>query len=107
MKKPVSKATIRSEIEQQIDDYLNKGGKVDEIDRGISGHQASAGPIKPDKSLFQQPKATRTYVPEVIAAIDARRKVKHPAAKSSSRQPRKKIIYDDFGEPLRWAWVDD
>jgi hypothetical protein len=50
-------------------------------------------------------------VPEVVAAIEARRKDKMSGKPQRKRsrlpQPRRKIIYDDFGEPVRRIWVDD
>ncbi|MGK0500636.1 MAG: hypothetical protein ACJAYG_002289 [Oceanicoccus sp.] len=107
MKRPISKANIRDEIDQQIADYIDNGGKVDEIQRGLSGRDDSSGPMKPDGTTFQQPKQGRTYVPEVIAAMDARRNVKPEKPKAKKTRPRKKMIYDDFGEPLRWEWVEE
>lgn len=109
MKRPITKADIRSEIERQIDSYLNGGGKVTNVERGLSGREDPNGPLKPDNTAFQQPKVPRTYVSDVVAAIDARR-AKKPArlaAKPKPKKPRKKIIYDDFGEPLREVWVDE
>ena len=73
MKLPISKAHIRTEIEQQIADFLNQGGAVEEVERGVSGRTPSDGALNPNKTSFQQPKEGRTYVPEVTAAIDARR----------------------------------
>jgi len=107
VKKIISKADIRNDMEKQIADFLKKGGEVAEIERGISGRENPNGPLKPDGTAFQQPKQGRTYVPEVIAAIDARRNKKLEKPKPSIRRPRKKIIYDDFGEPLREVWVDE
>ena len=107
MKRPISKADIRNDMEKQIADFLEKGGEVMEIERGISGRENPNGPLKPDNTAFQQPKQGRTYVPEVIAAIYARRNKKPEKPKPASRKPRKKIIYDDFGEPLREVWVDE
>jgi hypothetical protein len=105
VKKPPSKAQVRKELNLQISNFLNKGGEVVQIEKGLSGRENANGPLKPNGVNFDQEKATRTYVPEVIAAIDARRKpVKE---KPRNRKPRKKIIYDDFGEPLRWEWVED
>ena len=106
VKRPISKADIRSDMEKQIADFLDKGGKVAEVERGISGRTGNE-PLKPDTSNFQQPKVGRTYVPEVIAAIDARRKPSTEKAKPAKRRPYKKIIYDDFGEPVRWEWVEN
>lgn len=51
---------------------------------------------------------SRTYLNDVVAALDERKKKKHdkPAA-APKKRPKKKIIYDDFGEPLREVWVDE
>ncbi len=107
VKRPVTKAQIRAQIEQQISEFLNQGGAVEEVQRGISGREGTAGPLKPEHTSHQQPRADRTYIPEVIAALEARRKHKPEKPKPAPRrQPRKKIIYDDFGEPLRWEWEE-
>lgn len=107
VKKIISKADIRNDMEKQIADFLKKGGEVSAIERGISGRENPNGPLNSDHGAFQQPKQGRTYVPEVVAAIDARRKKKPEKPKTRVRKPRKKIIYDDFGEPLREVWVDE
>ncbi|MFA7555451.1 MAG: hypothetical protein WCY88_14480 [Spongiibacteraceae bacterium] len=107
MKRLITKAQIRSDMDKQIADFLNKGGKVAEVERGISGRENPNGPLKPDNSGFQQPKVGRTYVPEVIAALDARRNPKAIKPQPKTRRTRKKMIYDDFGEPLRWEWVEE
>lgn len=107
MKKPISKANIRTQIDSQIEAFLNKGGHINEIERGTSGREPTDGPLKPESSAFQQPRAERTYVPEIVAALDERRKPKVAVKKRKNRKPKKKIIYDDFGEPLRWEWVEE
>jgi hypothetical protein len=107
LKKPISKAHIRTEIEQQMADYVERGGAVSAIERGISGRDGAVGPLKPDNTNFQQPKVSRTYVPEVVAAIDAIRNKKAEPPKTARRRPYKKITYDDFGEAVRWEWVEE
>ena len=111
MKKPVTKADIRAELELEMDRYLQHGGEVDSIPRGISGKDPQDPPTFLNRSLFAEPRSERTLVPEVVAAIEARRleKLKRKPARKRSRlpTPRRKIIYDDFGEPLRKVWVED
>jgi len=107
VKKIVTKANIRSEINDQIENFLNKGGLIAEIDRGTSGRESADGPLKNNITAFQQPRVERTYLPEVVAALDERRKPKTIVKKTKSRKAKKKIIYDDFGEPLRWEWIED
>ncbi|MGK0441610.1 MAG: hypothetical protein ACJA0N_001410 [Pseudohongiellaceae bacterium] len=107
MKKIISKAQIRNEMSKQLNDFLKEGGAVSEIQSGISGRPNSHGALKSDTAAFQEPKSERTYVPEAVAALEERKKAKTPASKPKPlRNPRKKMIYDDFGEPLRWEWTE-
>jgi hypothetical protein len=57
---------------------------------------------------ISQPRQTRTALPEVLVAIDSRRKKSAlPAQQNRQRSnPRQQVIYDDFGEPLRVVWTD-
>lgn len=111
LKKPVSKADIRDELQEETERFLKQGGSVESIPRGISGKDPGDAPLFLNRRLFIEPKGTRTLVPEVVAAIEARRKEKNkrkPQRKLSRLpRPRRKIIYDDFGEPLRKVWVDE
>lgn len=111
LKKPASKADIRAQLEREIEQFLKHGGEVDRVAQGISGKDANDAPLFLNQRLFVEPRSKRTLLPDVVAAIEARRqeKLKHrPAPKRSRRpQPREKIIYDDFGEPLRKIWIED
>lgn len=104
MKKPISKAHIRTEINKQVSDYLQHGGAVNVVPTGISGRE---NPEKSSRHIFDKPKESRTPIPEVLKAIDARKKPqKSTSIKTKRKRPTKQIIYDDFGEPLREVWVD-
>ncbi len=94
---------LHQELEEQIRQYLNEGGQVNEVPRGLSGRMDNNGPLV---VLFEgASQEDRTPVTEVVAAIEAR---KHPsAAKPKKPRPRKKVILDDFGQPLRWEWVEE
>ncbi|MET0379956.1 MAG: hypothetical protein ABW049_13270 [Spongiibacteraceae bacterium] len=105
MKPPVSKADLRRELDRQMRSYLNKGGEVHEIPRGVSGRDPADGPLPPTPLIAGEGRADRTYLTEVIAGIEARRKPNTPVT-TRPRRPRKKLIYDDFGEPLRWMWEE-
>ena len=111
MKKPVSKEDIRRELQREIDSFLEQGGRVENVPTGTSGKDPETPPLYLNRRLFIEPRTTRTHIPEVIAAIDARReeqKRRSPSPKRRrTKQPKRKIIYDDFGEPLRKVWVDD
>ena len=108
LKKPITKAHIRNEMDQQIADFLGEGGEVAQIPQGISGRENVQGAIRAEQTAFQQPKAERTFLPEVVATLEARKQAQlaKNAPKPPKRRPRKKMIYDDFGEPLRWEWVE-
>lgn len=111
MKKPVSKAEIRRELEREVESFLEHGGEVQNIPQGTSGKNPQDPPTYLNRRLFIEPRAERTHIPEVIAAIEARRKQKPQRSPARKRgrlpAPRRKIIYDDFGEPVRKVWVDD
>lgn len=111
MKKPVSKADTRAALQLEVERFLERGGNVQDIPQGVSGKEPGDPPVFLNRRLFIEPKEPRTAVPEVVAAIEARRKARmqrRPAPKRRRLpQPRRKIIYDDFGEPLRKVWVED
>ncbi|HEY6130832.1 MAG TPA: hypothetical protein VIV27_02380 [Halioglobus sp.] len=110
MKIPLSKADIRDELIQETEHFLQGGGSVSEIPQGVSGRDSGDSPQFHNRRLFVEPKSPRTLIPEVVAAIEARRLEKFrrkPQRKSRLPNPRRKIIYDDFGEPLRRIWQED
>ena len=110
MKKPTSKADIRDALTAETERFLRQGGAVKEIPRGLSGTAPGDPPPFLNRSLFVEPRKGRTLVPEVVAAIEERRQQKFsrkPSRKGRIAQPRKKVIYDDFGEPLRRVWVEE
>lgn len=108
MKAVKSKAQERKEIEYQIRFYLQKGGKVDLVESGVSGRPIG-GSFSASSVSFNQPRESRTLLLDQVKAIDARKT--KPAAQSRqtpkpSNKPRKVLITDDFGEPIRWSWKD-
>lgn len=107
---PVSKAAMRRELEQAMEQFLHKGGEVSNVPVGVSAWEPGTRP-PPSRPLFAQPPDGRTPVPEVVATIEARREAmkerrKPPSGRQRSRR-RKQVIYDDFGEPLRHIWIED
>ena len=111
MKKLVTKADVRADLEREIEQFLDRGGEVKNIPTGLSGNDPLNASAYHSGRLFLEPRTDRTLVPEVIAAIEARRKaqLKRTPQKKPSRLPqrRRKTIFDDFGEPLRTVWVDE
>ena len=106
MKPLKTKAQVRRELEQQMLEFLHSGGEVENFAMGDSGREVTTSP--PIPVSFEGPKVDRTSVVDVVSAIEARRgtKAKVPA-QTRRRKPRKALILDDFGQPLRWHWVED
>ena len=102
---------MRAELQRETERFLRQGGEVEEIPRGVSGKNPGDPPLFLNRRLFIEPPIPRTPIPEVVAAIEARRRLKlrrGPVRKRSRLpQPRRKVIYDDFGEPLRKVWVEE
>ena len=86
MKKPVSKEDIRRELQQEIDQFLEQGGSVESVPQGTSGKDPGDPPLYLNRRLFIEPRTERTHIPEVIAAIEARRKAK------PRRSPQRKTL---------------
>ncbi|MCV6621383.1 MAG: hypothetical protein OIF51_06475 [Cellvibrionaceae bacterium] len=101
MKPTKTKAEIRTEIEDQIEQFLRHGGKVASYQKGASG-LADGASIQ--NSFSPRQVQSRTPVVDVVKAIDSRRQPqKAPVAK---RRPKKILLKDDFGDPIRWVWQD-
>jgi hypothetical protein len=104
MKPTKTRRELHSEMDQQVHDFLNQGGLVNEVPRGLSGRPLAQGALV---SVFEgKSQEDRTPLPDVVAAIEARRKP-HAAAKHYKPRPQKKVILDDFGQPVRWEWVEE
>ena len=98
---------MRRELRRKTEEFLSQGGEIKRHSAGETGEPAD----KPrSRAVFVsgEPRQTRTYVNDVVSALDSRKKQKvvKPSGKTIKR-PTKKIIYDDFGEPLREVWVED
>lgn len=101
MKKIPTKKDIRNELDQQIEDFLTQGGAVSEVEKGLSRYNNSVPPAF--NQSFSGPPQKRTFVNEVVKNLDERKEVPKP---SPNKKPKRVLIYDDFGEPLRWVWQD-
>lgn len=104
MNKRPTKREIRQQMTNEVDQYLNQGGEVREFQRGESG--LVNGKIDDRSSGFEQGKQQRTPLLEELKAVDDRKKPASSPSPPKSNRPRKKIIYDDFGEPVREVWID-
>lgn len=107
-KKRPTKAELRSQLSSQVDQFIKHGGKIQEVEMGETG--LIDGRYNTHRSGQSAPKAQeRTPVHGLLAQIDARRKSsKQKTSKNlRARTQKKKIIYDDFGEPVRTIWTDE
>lgn len=102
-----SKKSLRKELHSKTKEFLSKGGEIQRCDRGETGEPYD----KPrPKAVFVSPSPlkTRTYLNDVVSRLDSRKKKGKQSAvtKKPTPRPKKKIIYDDFGEPVREVWID-
>lgn len=104
MKRP-TKAELRAQLAQHTQAYLNQGGVVSEVNSGATG--LIDGAYNTRNFNFDEPRKERTPLTNVMATMDARRTRKKAPAKIERTRSRKKVIYDDFGEPLRVVWVEE
>lgn len=103
--KPIkTKAQIRDEIDRQINEYMNSGGEVARIPNGCSGNATNENLFT--NSSEPQPRQERTPLTDVIKALDEKKKRPSTTLTKKHRRPKKKMITDDFGEPVRWVWED-
>jgi hypothetical protein len=102
------KEHLRNQIEEQVRAYLEHGGAVQAVARGVSGRDATEPQPSGFRSFTPRPREERTYVPEVVAAIESRRRKPKPPKGNRRGKPDlvKRAVYDDFGEPVRWEWVE-
>lgn len=104
----VYKDQLREKLRRQTEDFIARGGRIDRVNPGVSGRGDALRP-PPATHFSSGPRQERTPVPEVVAAIEMRKQHKSIKRKAAGRhaKPRRQLIYDDFGEPLRWEWVDN
>ncbi|GAA5125700.1 hypothetical protein [Alloalcanivorax gelatiniphagus] len=107
MKVRNSKEQQRQRLREDMERFLSGGGRIKKVPSGTSGNAPDQPGDRRSFPFTQGPPATRTDLSKVAATIDARKKARRarrPAAKRGG--PRRKLVYDDFGEPIRWVWED-
>ncbi|MFT6102982.1 MAG: hypothetical protein ACJATV_001312 [Granulosicoccus sp.] len=102
MNKIKTKREIRQELDDEIASFLSHGGEIKDVERGASGKEHGAN-LNHNIPLNQE-KQTRTLLVDEIKALDERKQGKKNTDNTAPRRPKKKVIYDDFGEPLREVW---
>jgi hypothetical protein len=107
MNKRPTKSETRQQLESKIEEFIQQGGEIKTVESGATGLED--GNYNRNGFVFGYPKEERTPATQELAAIDARRRSKTvtPPSHTFSRKPKKKIIYDDFGEPIREVWVEE
>ncbi len=106
--KPPTKSDLRNHLDQDVDTFLASGGEISTIAQGETALENRQGPLQ--APLFTEPRAKRTPLDDVVAALDERQKTHSSRAQRASvkkYRPRKQVIYDDFGEPVRTVWRED
>lgn len=98
-----SKAEKRAQLNNEIENFLSKGGKVDSVAQGVSGRENPTKALLP--ILFSEKAGQRTDARNALQSLDSRKGKK--ANRPTNKRPTKKPVYDDFGELLRWVWVDE
>lgn len=109
MKVRNSKEVQRHRLERDMQRFLAEGGSIQEVASGVSGADPISGKGH-QTVLFNGPKEPRrTDLTQVAATIDSRKEArKHkPKRQRLAPRPRRKLVYDDFGEPLRWVWQEN
>lgn len=100
-----TKKQLHQEHAQKIAAFLNHGGQIKCVPPGATS--LIDGNYNNRHIRLEQPHTTRTPIPEVTAAIDARRasgkKTRKPP-KSIRHASFRKVVLDDFGEPVRILW---
>ncbi|MBM7332647.1 hypothetical protein [Alloalcanivorax marinus] len=107
MKVRNSKEQQRQRLRRDMERFLSRGGRIEEVPSGTTGDAPDQPRERRSFPFTQGPPATRTDLSQVAATIDARKKARRTRRPASARRgPRRKLVYDDFGEPLRWVWED-
>lgn len=88
-----------------MDSYLGSGGKVNYVAQGASGNENNRNLFAKATSI--EPKQERTPIPDVVNALESRKHTKADKKHTINKRPKKRLIVDDFGEPLRWVWDDE
>jgi len=100
-----SKRNLREDILRKTEEYLSRGGKIKKYRAGESAERKDVPRRKAEfvgsDSLHQND------LTETVLTIDKRKEnLRNLPSAPSTSIPRKKIIYDDFGEPLREVWIE-
>ena len=100
-----SKRMLRQDILRKTEEYLSRGGKIKKYRAGESAERADK--LRKKAEFVGLGLSYQNDLNEVILAIDKRKSnLRNPPSVVPRSTPRKKVIYDDFGEPLREVWIE-
>ena len=102
MQKVKSKQDIREEVAQAVTAYLSQGGQIQQIHMGVSGREDNAPP-QYSSPFSTTERVGRTPVNDTIQAIEQRKYQQKEKTKKPDK-PQRKMLYDDFGDPIRVIW---
>lgn len=104
IKPKTTKRDTRNELESLVEQFIKKNGTIQQVSMGESG--LVDGKYNTSHVGFNEPKQDRTPLNHVVAAIQQRKQNKPAAQAAVKKRPKKKVIYDDFGDPIRWVWEE-
>lgn len=100
--KPTKKET-RQEIANQIEAFLKSKGEIQQADMGESG--LVDGKYNTSHIGFGEPRQERTPLNHVVAEMQKRKSATTAPVQKVKRR-KKVIVYDDFGDAIRWYWEE-
>ena len=106
-KHKANKADLRNDLDRDIESFLAKGGQIVNVEAGETALESRVAPLRTPN--FNEPRTSRTPLDDVVATLDERRKAqsKRLHKRGLKPQPKKRVIYDDFGEAVRTVWSED
>jgi hypothetical protein len=105
MIKRQTKSEIRESLSSEVDEFIKQGGQIKKFDQGDSS--LIDGRYDRNQFVYGFPKQSRTPVPDTMQQIDQRKTQVQKSAPATKTRRVKKIIYDDFGDPVREIWVEE
>ena len=100
---------MRRHLERQTRSYLKDGGEIRAVPQGVSAVDEAVSAIH--TPIFTGKPQQRTPVNDVIDTLNRRREAQLKRAPKPGRHPKaapkKEIVYDDFGEPIRVVYRDE
>ncbi|WP_096084945.1 hypothetical protein [Agaribacterium haliotis] len=97
-----SKPEQSRELAQKVQDFLQSGGEVQQVPSGVSGNADNSNLFRQGHSI--DPRSERTPLTEVVKTLEARKQGKEQESPPKTKKPQKRLIVDDFGDPVRWVW---